>query len=174
MTPTKTVAQQGKQGQGDLGERGAVIGPCDVLGQTELNELRIQVAELNGWERGRTVCVGGEAWMVWHKGSRVGSIKTHTLPNYPLDLNACAELIDLLAGRGWNCALGNGLDKTWECEFYRPAKLGRAHPDNLGIRDGKSVELHYGSADTMPLAICDAFVRTMEAPSAEQDGNEVR
>jgi hypothetical protein len=89
-----------------------------------------------------------------HNGQRYG------IPDYLNDLNAAIFLCDFLAERSWNCTLGNGLDKTWECEFYKSA-TDKTHPDNLGQRDGKQIELHYGSADTLAEAISEAFLRTL-------------
>lgn len=156
--------------------------PRQLPKSSGLGALRIRVAELCGWvrgtwskdERGRPA---PEHECFFNPNHAYAPEIPHAPPDYPNDLNACLTLIDMLADRGWNCALGNGLDKTWECEFYRPAKLGQTHPDNLGIRYGKSIELIYGSADTLELAICEAFLKTMEAsrPKAAdsvQEGNE--
>ena len=53
------------------------------------------------------------------------------------------DLCNALAKEGWNCELNNGLDTTWECEFKK-----RDVHENL----------HYGAANTMAGAICEAFL----------------
>jgi hypothetical protein len=92
---------------------------------------------------------------VWFK-----TLLSTEIPDYLNDLNATVQVCDFLADRGWNCNLGNGLDKTWECEFYK-ADTEHTHTDNLGTFHGKQVELHYGSADRLGEAISEAFLRTL-------------
>lgn len=75
--------------------------------------------------------------------------------NHFADLNACAELIDLLADKGWTCSLDNGLDKTWECTF---------ETGTSGHKDFKQV---YRGAATLPLAIITAFIAVMEESKSD-------
>lgn len=80
------------------------------------------------------------------------------IPDYLNDLNAAVELCDFLTKRGWTCRCDNGLDRTWECTFTHPIR-NSTHEYNVGIEDGKQVEQHYGAADTLAEAICQAFLR---------------
>jgi hypothetical protein len=129
---------------------------------------RIAIAEACGWKECER-CTrqlkpksdGVEIRGLDPTGDHTGGWKEYALlPDYLNDLNAAIFLCDFLAERSWNCTLGNGLDKTWECEFYKSA-TDKTHPDNLGQRDGKQIELHYGSADTLAEAISEAFLRTI-------------
>lgn len=71
------------------------------------------------------------------------------LPDYPNDLNACRELIDLLAKKGWIVIIHNDGGK-WNVAFYKQ-----------GIReDYEAVD------DNLAVAICCAFVSLQEAPVA--------
>lgn len=76
------------------------------------------------------------------------------IPDYLNDLNAAIQLCDELAGKGWNCELNNGLDKTWECEFVK-------HSDESNATIGERSKRHYGAADKLSAAICDAFLKTI-------------
>lgn len=80
------------------------------------------------------------------------------VPDYFFDANAALALCDAMAKEGWNCHLGNGLDKTWECEFQRPP-TAETQPDDIGSRADERLEIIYGSGDTLPIAICEAFAK---------------
>lgn len=97
-----------------------------------------------------------------HWISKDGLIKSHP-PNYLSDLNAAASLCDLLADQGWQCEANNGLNKSWECIFFREA-TENTRPENKGKRqeyDLVDSEEHYCAADTLAEAICGAFLRTL-------------
>jgi hypothetical protein len=82
------------------------------------------------------------------------------LPDYLGDLNAAIELPAHLATQGWWCELANGLDGTWECEFMR-APTPNTDSDHIGERRNERLEIHYAGADILPLAIGEAFLRTL-------------
>jgi len=67
--------------------------------------------------------------------------------------NEVFETIDRMARQGWFCALGNGLDTTWECEFYRRATR-ETPPEHLG-RDSTLglTEVHYSTGATIAEAV---------------------
>lgn len=141
----------------------------DVQGQ---NALRVKVAKLLG-VKPKTKCpeCDGSRFTGTEQDhypcdvcNATGRVKAYyESPDYPSDLNAAIELIDFLADRGWHCRLGNGLDKTWECEFYRDA-TENTNEDDIGTILGCDLpqEIHYQSADTLAEAIARAFVATME------------
>lgn len=73
------------------------------------------------------------------------------VPNYAEDLNVAIGLTGQLTSDGWTCHAANGLDKTWECIFTK-----RYNSDGYP-RLGD----HYGAAESLALAICEAFLRTI-------------
>lgn len=77
------------------------------------------------------------------------------VPDYCNDLNAAFTLCDVAADAGWIVAIDNGLDKTWECTFEQ------------GPPSTKHCRCHYVPHDSLAMAICLAFVKTMEATSVQ-------
>jgi hypothetical protein len=128
---------------------------------------RIKIAEACGW-----IMLPPGQWL--HKGDarkrhpsgRQTTDGTDTeIPDYLNDLNAAAALCDVMADLGWFCGLANGLDKTWECEFYRPA-TSQTNPDDIGTRvdydGGKTrLEIHYSAGTMASLAIARCFIRAL-------------
>jgi hypothetical protein len=82
------------------------------------------------------------------------------LPDYPSDLYAAVTLCDHLAEKGWNCELSQGTDKTWECTFERIASKD-SPVGTLTFDNDTAYEIYYHPADTLPEAICGAFLRTI-------------
>lgn len=75
------------------------------------------------------------------------------LPDYPNDLNACAELIDFLADNGWRFELMNGLFTAMIPNKWRAAFIYN------GVGGSKE---HAVWDKTPATAISRAFVTTME------------
>lgn len=73
-------------------------------------------------------------------------VNLDALPRYLNDANAALTLCDVLAEKGWNCELNNGLDKTWECCFFR---------------HDKKETMHYAPGNTLPLAIVNTFLKAI-------------
>lgn len=89
--------------------------------------------------------------------------QSESVPDYANDVRVALSLCDFLAEQGWRCNLGNGLDKTWECEFMRrPTATSRE--DDIGIHQGERLEIHYAPADTLAQAIADCFLLTIAQP----------
>lgn len=107
-------------------------------------------------------CVLEQCVTVWYLLIQdISNAQRVSLPDYLTDLNAAISLCDLLADKGWNCRLGNRLDKTWECEFYRPA-TEQSLSGNVGSIAGiDPAEIHYAGAATMAQAIYEAFLHTI-------------
>jgi hypothetical protein len=72
--------------------------------------------------------------------------KSGPVYNYTKDLNACMDLCNDMAGKGLLSLFDNGLDKTWEATFST---------------DGPKAEHHYGAADTLAEAICEAYLKAV-------------
>lgn len=120
------------------------------LSKSSLQELRVKVAKLCPRIFTHVPSPFGPGSVHWREGR-----DDHGNPVSPghhvdplNDLNACAELIDLLADKGWTCRLDNGLDKTWECTF---------------AKNSLPLQQHYAPADKLAVAICRAFVAVMKA-----------
>lgn len=126
--------------------------------------LRVRVAELLGW---RPFYMKGSwdyllinpkskwqpqatwGWIAGKPSENAPISSAGIPPDYPNDLNACAELIKLLKDRGWTCVLENDLTGEWECFF-------RKWHEGVGY-------VHEDSDDELATAICRAFIATMEA-----------
>lgn len=119
-------------------------------------EKQIAIAEAIGWRRISLV----KSRSFWSMGGRLDTdriYEPHEFEAYLDDLNAALTLINFLAERGCRCRLGNGLDKTWECEFMRkPTPTTR--PEFIGEYDREMMEIIYAPADTLAQAICDGFL----------------
>jgi hypothetical protein len=120
---------------------------------------RIAIAEALGLE---VLHAAGTAKAMVREQLCTGATSTdwRMMPDYLNDLNAALTLIDFLAEYGWRCNLANGLDQTWECEFMREPSDNTPY-ELIGVHQGETFEIHYAPADTMPLAICQAFLRTL-------------
>lgn len=99
---------------------------------------RIAIAEACGW-----------------KGTNKNNF---TPPDYLNDLTSAISLANHLSDLGWRCECNNGLDKTWEASFWKPAN-SMTPPANKGYRDGVITEEHYAPADSLSEAICEAGLR---------------
>lgn len=76
-------------------------------------------------------------------------------------MNACVDIANVMAEKGWWIDMRNGLDKTWECEFSRPP-TPETDPDDIGELRGERLEIIYAAADTLPMAVCEACLRALK------------
>jgi hypothetical protein len=107
----------------------------------ESNELRIKVAELCGW---KPYPVNTEDDKVY---CNPNNIHDHKMPDYPKDLNACHELILYLRDRGFWCEI--------KITIYGAVVCFRINDKGIGYK-------YEGTDKQLPVAICRAFVATME------------
>lgn len=135
--------------------------------ESSLQELRVRVAELCGarWFAVYEPSIAQSAWpkrvlsfkkpefkrSVMPIAGASGDAFWHNIPDYCADLNACAELIDVLAERGWTCVMNQpeGRGRSWRCAFNR-------YEDGIGYSYAKH-------ASRLAVAVCKAFVAVMEA-----------
>lgn len=67
------------------------------------------------------------------------------IPDYPNDLNACAELLRTVIAEGWDVEIRNNKhSEPWTCLFWK---------------DGRC---QLGNGKELAIAICRAFIATME------------
>lgn len=129
----------------------------DDLSKLSDDEKRVRIACTDGYSlshfTGHKHC---RMWTAPDQDPRLQAGTIDTLPDYLNDLNAALTLCDNRADAGWRCELDNGLDKTWECTFTRPANADTL-PDNLTFGQ----EQHYAPGATLARAICDAFLLTL-------------
>lgn len=130
-------------------------------------QLRVQCAERIGWTRPHMPQLP-KCWQAPVGDTLAWSAQDgNPLPNYPVDARAALALVDRLAEDGWRCELNCGTGKGWECEFIRKARNG-SKPDDCTMVDGFLMELHYAPADTLPLAICKAFLLAYAESASQQ------
>lgn len=87
-------------------------------------EIRIQVAEAMGWHEEKEPVGSANASAWWHNNDRYPSYLM-PVPNYPADLNACAEFEKSLTEeehlryrvRLWNVVITEGDETTWDRQF---------------------------------------------------------
>lgn len=108
---------------------------CRLKGEMTEEAQHIAIAEVCGWTNFQGWWIRSDQLHDFHAGKAISN-----RPDYPHDLSAAIELCDSMAKEGWNCAMNNGTDTTWECEF------------------SKGQETHYGAADKLAGAICMAFL----------------
>lgn len=134
-------------------------------------EKRVKIAEHLGWKLVDLPAHPNGPKLLWMtpEGRQLNMGTPDTVPDYRGDSNAALTLVDHLAKQGWRCNLGNGLDKTWECEFMR-SPTAATHPDFIGIHQGETLEIRYVPADTLAEAICDGFLlATVPDPAHEKE-----
>lgn len=127
------------------------------------DQQRIAIAGARGYTFHGEATYGGTELNGWWKGQEYAR---SGLPQWLDSLDAAITLCDALAKDGWFCQLSNGLDTTWECEFYRKP-TDETHPDNIGFFQGANWELHYAASNTAAEAICQCFLRTLNLWTAQ-------
>lgn len=135
----------------NLAEPRGAIGLRDVQGQTDLRALRIKVAELCGW----IVCSTGDGCWIHtvtkHHHTLQGGGGTEPLPDYPNDLNACAQFEKALKGQQRHRYYDVLLEQRTESVPFDVA---------FGIMSSTAEER------------CRAFVAALEAPSVPAPSEE--
>lgn len=91
-------------------------------------------------------------------------LRNSIVPSFTTSHDAAFTLIFAMRVNWWTVNLANGLDGTWECEFMRPP-IGTTRSDDIGMKMGEKLEIHYGAAPTAPLAICKAFLKSQPKPT---------
>jgi hypothetical protein len=128
---------------------------------SELDELRLRIARLDGWIFPGESEQGDIDYMLNHYG-----ISNHPVPDYPNDIAAAWELVDEMnhSGDGFVDLIyaihDNGPQLKWLCEFRMLSKwIVKNGNDPL---DGRS-DYILGLAPTAPEAICRAWLAWKEA-----------
>ena len=89
-------------------------------------EIRIKAAEAMGWKWNTSTDIGGKAFPeCWIHDDHGFAWHIVDLPNYPADLNACAEFEKSLTEeehlryrvRLWNVVITEGDETTWDRQF---------------------------------------------------------
>jgi hypothetical protein len=128
-----------------LHESTTMTTPQKPVQEMTADEIRVKCAEAMGWTP-HAIRSCDSMW--FHPGEKHRLLeRTNRIPKFTRSLDAAITLCDHLAGKGWRCRLDNGLDKTWECIFYKGFRL-----------KGEEWREQYGAADTLPLAICRCFL----------------
>jgi hypothetical protein len=89
---------------------------------------------------------------IWLWGRDLGSL----LPDYLNSADAAVQLCNFAASKGWNCEMNQGLNACWECIFKR--RTTERTETTREAYGGGLWEEHYFPADTLPEAICGAFL----------------
>lgn len=121
----------------------------------ELTKLRIEVAEKMGLEdvqrctrKGNLDSVGVE---LRYLESDTGGWKEYAfVPNFPVCHNAAFTLVTTLAKEGWNCTIESHTDGPHYVSFWKDTVI-------------KKDEEHSAHADTLPAAICLAFLKVKQS-----------
>lgn len=121
----------------------------------DLDQLRIDCAKAMGWTQvppENFTKFPAVTWPVFEKDGKRASIFTDSLPDYPGDANAALTLCDALAKEGWTQIFWRVASGQWSVVF----DLG-AEAQSIGFG------LSTATAETLPIAICRAFLAVREA-----------
>lgn len=121
--------------------------------QSDTDDIRVKVAEAMGWteiEMREVMYISGQPagsdlfgkWPEWPTGHGNGGF----VPAFTTDHNAAFTLCDRLKSEGWLFGCNQEPDGSWRASFYNGAFM-------------------LTTAPTLPMAICLAFLKVMDAAS---------
>jgi hypothetical protein len=109
------------------------------------DQIRIACAEEMGWETHKFIDASGSAHVGWRSAQLRVACTASELPNYPTDANAALELCEQMRSDGWWMEMRPMVSsKKWKIYVW----------DRTG-----DTRIYHAEADTLPLAICEAFLK---------------
>lgn len=116
------------------------------------DDLCIAVAEKMGWAVEKMTGIWPDHYNITKpNGDEWRQVELHmVLPDFPTDENASKQLREKLRDEGWNCTIECYTDGTHHVSFWKDTVI-------------KKDEEHSAHADTLPAAICLAFLKVKQS-----------